>query len=103
MTRATQFVVAAVAVAFGLGAWRVFDSTGSALPPDRVPIVVEDDLIQVGGSLGDFDVAGDRMILSATACKDIVPDYATFPSYMEASMKEHLAAPAEEPKTTKAS
>ncbi|MBP8882069.1 MAG: DUF1298 domain-containing protein [Dermatophilaceae bacterium] len=46
---------------------------------------------------------GDRMILSATACKDIVPDYATFPSYMEASMKEHLAAPAEEPKTTKAS
>jgi|GEM_PF-1191914 len=63
MTRAAQFVAAAVAVAFGIGAWRVLDSAGSALPPDRVPIVVEDDLIQVGGSLGDFDVAGDRMIL----------------------------------------
>ena len=38
---------------------------------------------------------GDRMILSSTSCKDIIPDYATFPSYMHASMAVHLAAPAE--------
>ncbi|MEO8084759.1 MAG: rhodanese-like domain-containing protein [Ardenticatenales bacterium] len=62
MTRSIRFVVAAVVLAFALGAWRVFESGGAAALPERVPIVAEGDLLQVGGALGDFDVAGDRLV-----------------------------------------
>ncbi len=36
---------------------------------------------------------GDRMLLSTTACRDIVPDYRRLPDYFQASLQELLAAP----------
>lgn len=62
MTRPVRFVVAAVVLALALGVWRVLESGGVAALPDRVPIVAEGDLLQVGGVLGDFDVAGTRLV-----------------------------------------
>jgi len=62
MDRSARFVAFAVVAALLLGAWRVAGSGGRVVPIDRVPIIAGGEIVQIGGALVDFDLAGDRLI-----------------------------------------